>query len=278
MATEPSHEYNAQASIISGTLELPLHHQIVDPSAITLPPSGGYVSMPSPAFKIGEVISYRSGYTQVAGNRDLKPGHGFSTLVTVVVEGLNVLDVLTADRVVGQIITEYPLVGSVPKISFLGTRFQNLSIGGHPVKPVLGFGILGGKPANDGTYTLDAGVQSRISAQNKSILADPNLPDDLRERYTKLQAKVGQPEELEASLVDHMDGEHGHPGFGHVIHIPDFGKVTLGKLTLKHENFDTETHAPKKTTVNLTMIDLELGCAVSGHIPIGTGSSNGGPG
>ena len=70
----------------------------------------------------------------MAGNRDVKPGHGFSTITTAVVEDLNVLDVVTADRVVAQISTEHPLVGYVPHITFLGTRFENLRIAGHKVE------------------------------------------------------------------------------------------------------------------------------------------------
>jgi hypothetical protein len=244
---------------------------------VRLPAIGGYLSNPSAGLKIGEVISYSAGYTQVAGHDDGK-GHGYSTLTTVVVEGLNVLDVLTADRVVGQIITEHPKDGFVPKISFLGTRFQNLAIAGHPLHPVLNCKILGGKPANDGAYTLDKGVQERVRAQNKKILDDSTLSDELRKRYQDRQDALGQPGRLEASLVDHTDATHGHPAFGHVIDVPHFGKITLGKLTITHEDPDAATKAPKKTTIDLTMIDLELGCAVNGHIPIGTGSSNGGPG
>jgi len=64
-----------------------------------------------------------------------------------------VLDVLTADRVVGQIITEHPLVGYVPIISFLGTRFENLRIAGHPVELDLDLNILGDKPARPTALT-----------------------------------------------------------------------------------------------------------------------------
>ncbi len=57
-------------------------------------------------------------YTQVAGNRSTKSGQGWTTLTTSVIEGLNVLDVVTADRVVGQTITEHPLEGYVPSDQF----------------------------------------------------------------------------------------------------------------------------------------------------------------
>ena len=62
-----------------------------------------------------------------------------------------------------------------------------------------------------------------------------------------------------------------------MITIPGFGSITLAKLTVKHEDPHEKTKVPKKTTFTLTMIDLELGCAVSGNVPIGTGNSNGGP-
>ena len=56
---------------------------------------------------------------------------------------------VTADRVVGQTITEHPLVGYVPSISFLGTRFENLRIAGYPVEVEFDHGIFGPKPIDD---------------------------------------------------------------------------------------------------------------------------------
>jgi hypothetical protein len=77
-------------------------------------------------------------------------------------------------------------------------------------------------------------------------------------------------------LVNRASG--GHPGqsFGHVIDIPDFGKIILGKVTVTSEDFKPGTTTPRKTTIDLTMIDLELGCAVAGGGSVGHGSTNGG--
>ena len=58
-----------------------------------------------------------------------------------------------------------------------------------------------------------------------------------------------------------------------MITIPGFGTITLGKVTVKHEDPTGKTH--KKTTVTLTMIDLKLGCVIEGDVPVGTGGSNG---
>jgi hypothetical protein len=60
-----------------------------------------------------------------------------------------------------------------------------------------------------------------------------------------------------------------------VIYVPEFGKIVLGKVTVTHEDLIRGTETPKKTTVQLTMLDLYMGCAGDGHVPIGGGHTNG---
>ena len=276
-----THDYHAEATILEGHLELPLVQAIKPQAYAKLPERGGYLSQRAEDYRLESVISFRSAHTQVAGNRDPKPGHGWATLTTTVIEGLNVLDVLTADRVVGQIITEHPLVGYVPIISFLGTRFENLRIAGHPVELDLNLGILGAKPDKDGPYTGDPGVLERVGSQYKAIRESSDLPPELHERYNQLasslnSSKAGAAEAVECSLVNRASG--GYPGksFGHVIHVPHFGTITLAKVSLHHGEFDKSTGVPKLTTTRLTMVDLKLGCAIAGGMGVGVGSTNGG--
>ncbi len=271
-----THLYNAQATILSGSLTLPLVHQIRPQARVDLPQEGGYHSQRAENYRLEGVISFRSAYTQVAGNRSTKPGQGWTTLTTTAIEGLNILDVLTADRIVGQTITEHPLVGYVPSVNFLGTRFENLRIAGHPLSLDLDLGILGPKPANDGSYAHDPGVAQRTTAQYKRMLDDRALPAQLRERYNQLLSTVGSPEKVECSLVNRAIGGQVGQSFGHVIDIPDFGKIILGKVTVTCEDFKPGTTTPRKTTIHLTMVDLELGCAVAGGGSLGSGSTNGG--
>lgn len=271
-----THHYHADATILSGYLRLPLVHEIRSQARVTLPEEGGYISQRSENFRLEGVLSFRSAYTQVAGNRSTKPGQGWTTLTTTAIEGLNVLDVVTADRIVGQTITEHPLDGYVPSINFLGTRFENLRIAGNPVALDLDLNILGSKPAKDASYAQDSGVVSRIKGQYTRTLENDGLPVELRERYNRLISTLGSPEAVECSLVNRATG--GYPGrsFGHMIDVPDFGKIVLGKLTVTHEDFKPGTGTPRKTTVQLTMVDLQLGCAADGAVPIGSGSTNGG--
>jgi hypothetical protein len=271
-----THHYNAEATALSGHLRLPLDQLIKPQSHAILSPEGGYLSQRVGEYRIESVLAFRSAYTQVAGNRSTKPAQGWSTLVTTAIEGLNVLDIVTADRIVGQTILEHPLEGYIPAISFLGTRFENLRIAGHPVDVDLDLGFVGTKPANDAIYTRDASLVARVMSQLNRIGERHDLPPDLRERYNRLSSALGTPqEEIECSLVNRVTGAYPGLSFGHVITVPDFGTITLGKVNLKHEDYTTEAGVHKKTTVRLTMIDLHMGCLADGDVPVGTGSANG---
>jgi hypothetical protein len=272
---ERNHIYNAEATVLGGRFDLPVSHEIAVQAHAKLAESGGYVSQRAESYQLHSILSFRSAYSHVAGNRSNKPGKGWDTLTTTVVEGLNVMEVLTADRVVGQTITEHPLEGYVPTISFLGTRFENLRIAGYPVELEFDHNIFGPKPINDAPYTRDAGFISRVTSQYKRICGSKDLPAELQERYNQLSSTLGSSEAVECSLVNQASG--GYPGksFGHVIKVPGFGVITLAKLTVKHEDPHEKTKAFRKTTFTLAMLDLQLGCAGSGSIPIGGGTTNG---
>lgn len=271
-----THDYHAEATIVSGNLELPLAQAIQPQAYLALPQAGGYNSQYVDTYGLQGVLSYTSAYTQVAGNLDTKPEHGWTTLTTFVVEGLNVFEVVTADRVVGQIITEHPLEGYVPNISFLGTRFDNLRIAGNPVEIEMNLGVLGDKPAGDRGYTADAGVKERIESQRKYMLGHAHLPASLRERYNRLSSNLRGAETIECSLVNQVKGNFPGLSFGHIIDIPYFGKVVLGQVTVTSAEILPGTQTPQKTTVELTMIGFELGCPIAGRVTLAAGSTNGG--
>jgi hypothetical protein len=276
--SERVHRYHADATALGGHLRLPLVQEIKPQAHSKLPYEGGYISQRAENYKLEAVISFRAAYTHVAGNRSEKPEEGFTTLVTTAIEGLNVMDVLTADRVVGQIITDHPMDGYVPTVSFLGTRFENLRIAGHLVEVDFNHDIIGPKPADDAPYTKNEGFLGRVSRQYDLIREHQYLPEELAKHYNRLSSILGSQEAVECSLVNQAAGPFPGRCFGHVITIPHFGTITLGKLTLRHEDCQAKGIATSKTTVSLTMIDLKLGCAVAGNVPIGNGNSNGGGG
>lgn len=284
-----THSYHSEANVLKGFLTLPLKQEIRPQACAKLPCEGGYFDQRVENYKLGEVISIRSGYTQVAGNLDPKDDHGWSTLTTTVLEGFNVLDVLTADRIVGQIMTEYPLKGYIPKISFLGTRFENLRIAGHPVDLKLNLDFLGPAPADGKSYTQDDELRKRIDSQENDLGEHKSLLEEVRESYNRFFPATSngaeKPETLECSLVNQATvnqaplnqaiGKFPGAGCGHVIRIPNFGTIVLAKVNLSYEEVKTEKDIHKNTVVHLTMIDMKLGCAIAGHGGVASGSSNG---
>jgi hypothetical protein len=270
-----SHRYHASATAISGHLKLPLQREIRPQAKSELHEEGGYFSQRIENFSVEGVISFRSAYTQVSGNRSTKEGQGWTTLTTTTIEGLNVLEVVTADRIVGQTITEHPREGYVPAISFLGTRFENLRIAGDMVGLELDHNVLGAKPEGDGTYTKDSGLIARAGNQYNRVLESSNLPEDLRERYNRLSSTLGNAEAVECSLVNRASGSYPGRSFGHILYVPDFGKIVLARVKVSHGEYNTPSGAPRITNVHLTMVDLELGCVADGNVPIGSGGANG---
>jgi hypothetical protein len=278
------HYYHAEATVLSGALQLPLV-QIINPQASAkLPQEGGYLSQQSQPYKVESVLSYESAHTQVAGNRETKPGHGFSTLVSSVVEGLNILDVVTADRVVAQVSTEHPLEGHVPSVTFLGTRFENLRIAGHEVKLDWDLNLCGPKPDGDAPYTKNREFVNRVAQQHARLRAaqsgHENPLAELLARYNlypeSFANNTGDEENVECSLVNKAEGSFPGQCFGHVIQVPNFGTIHLAVLKLKH-NYPTKGERfPEKTTFELTMIEIEMGCVATGKLKVAAAISNGG--
>lgn len=269
------HIYHAEAVSFEGHLRLPFAQEIHPHNHVSLSERGGYNTSHSENYRLGGVISYHSAYTQVGGNLDDKPKHGWNTLATSVIEGLNVMDVVTADRIVAQISTDHPLEGYIPTVTFLGTRFENLRIAGHRVELDLDPNILGSKPANDAPYTSDAGFLDRVTRQYERIRGQKNLSDEIVRRYNQLPTASTNRESIECSLVNQAQGSYPGHSYGHVIDVPHFGKIYLASLHLHQSDFDAKTGIPKRTTFSLSMIRMEMGCTGSGNSTGGNAKTNG---
>jgi len=270
------HDYSAQAKIFEGDLVTPFVSKIHPQGHLQLEPEGGYKAARSIDYRLENVLSFKNAYSHVSGVHDTtKPEHYWSTLSTTVVEGLNIMEILTADRIVGQIVVNHPPDGYVPMIHFLGTRIENLRIAGEPVELDWNLDIFGDKPGSDGAYTRESGVLGRVSNQYENIRGIQGLPAKLHDQYNQLDSTLGKTETIECSLVNQAEGAFPGTAWGNVIHVPHFGTITLGKLTLQHLNPHPQTSAPQETQLQLTMIDLQFGCVIGGTGGVGGGGTGG---
>jgi len=271
----PVHNYYAEANVLTADLEQPLKDKIRPQAFVKLPRDGHYQFRQADPFRFEGILSYKGVYTQVAGHPSSKTA-GFTTMSTSVVEGLNVLDVVTADRVVAQISTVHPVYGKgqVPSVTFLGTRFDNLRIAGHRVEVERGLDILGPKPAGDESYFDNREVLDRISQQYDRIAAAKDLPAWASEEYPKGRPALNGHGELKCSVVNSLKGSPGF-SFGHVIDLPHFGKIFLGELRVERKLGDPSNGKYDTYEFHLTMIRLKMGCLADGTVGVTTADTNG---
>ena len=102
------HRYHAEALAVEGHIKLPIRQPIERQAHAKLRETGGYESQHAKPFRVEGIVSYSAAHTQASGHEEEKHGRPFVTLSTSVVENLNVLNVVTCDRVVAQVSVEHP--------------------------------------------------------------------------------------------------------------------------------------------------------------------------
>ena len=249
--------YHADANSLGGFIEKPFEKIIPAQASISLPAVGGYATARTESFLFEEIVSCRSAYTRVSG-REIEKDGPWSTLVTSVVEGLNLLEVVTAERIVAQISVEHPKEGGYPIVSFTGTRFEKLRVAGRDVSPVMNSNLLPFDRRGDQSLWpvfLKTG-QEQASQLIQSVRQGAGRKDYewLVQRYGWMDAKRELQKDgcVLCSLVDGIEGVDPGRSIGHFVEIPDFGRIFLGELMV----------FPR--AIQLTMIRAELGCNVSG--------------
>jgi hypothetical protein len=286
-----SHEYNGTANLLSGELQRPIVQKIEPQAPVSLQGRrGGLFSRSVQDVSIEGLISFTKGETRVSGSRSLKH-QGWVTLATSVLEGFNVFETVTTDRLVNQVSTDHPYEkGHFPSVTFLGTQFGNLRVSGFPINLTLRHGICGPKPEGDQSYLQDVGFLTKVKEQTETVANATDLPKEIRPKYIERLKRVeelirikGEDEtvsrpEIVCSLVQHIDLSKVDPGlgvqaFGHVLVIPHFGVVELGEIEVG-ENRYADNPRPC-VYFELTLLKMKLGCIGDGNVNAGKSKSNG---
>ena len=126
--------FHADANSLGGALETPHKKVVPSQASVALPAVGGHATARTEAFNCDEIVSCRAAYTRVTGGQVEEDG-SWATLVTSVVEGLNILDTVKAERIVAQVSVEHPADGGNPTISLAGSHFDGMRLGGCDVLP-----------------------------------------------------------------------------------------------------------------------------------------------
>jgi hypothetical protein len=263
--------YHADASSLGGFIEEPFEAVIPAVSSISLPAVGGFATNRTEALNFREIISCRSAYTRVSG-RSIAEDGPWSTQVTSVIEGLNILEIVTAERIVAQISVEHPREGGAASISFAGTHFEELRIGGQEVCPRLNSRLMGaGSEADNSSRIIWPALLQTGHGQAREIVrsvterASRSGWEWALQRYGWMDEKREQKKDgcVLCSLVDGVEGTVPVKTIGHFMEIPDFGRIFLAEImSFPH-------------SIQLTMVRAELGCSVHGKVSASSTHING---
>ena len=259
--------YHADASPIGGHFTKPKETIIHSHGSSSLAQAGGHVSASAENFEHPDkLVSFKKAYSEIKGM--VSETGSWTTVVTSVVEGLNVLDTVKADRVIARLTVVHPSNGGHPKASVAGSEITNLVVNDLKINPVLAKNVV---PAYkkvkfpDTSIIEDEDFLARAIRQSEKVTNAKGAPDWMLARYGWVQSKTARRRKgyVQCSLVDKIQGAKSGSVFGHVIHVPDFGNIFLGEFLTSHHAF------------RLTMIRLEMGCTNQGTTSIGSGDSNG---
>src|SRR5215467_4253410 len=126
--------YSASAYALAAEFERPKKHSLAPQASVVLAGHGGHGSNRIPGQKVDGLVSFKEAYSEVGGSYD--DCHGiYTTHAWSVIEGVNVADMLTADRVVSRMAIYHSADGkSEASYDITGSYFENLRIAGHPIE------------------------------------------------------------------------------------------------------------------------------------------------
>lgn len=249
MAANSPFRYHANAHVLSGYITRPMLRTIEAQASTALPATGGHSQSSTEQFRINDIVSFSHGYSYVSGSENVENGKTIhTTLVTADVQGLNILDVVTADRIVARLIFRY-ISGDEPQILVLGSRFENLRIAGQECKVELDH-ELGLR------LSTFAAVRKEfaINVDSSKMVDDPSNPPKSRKNVEPHEVLRGSL--LKRVLPSEIPGIVRHGYNGHILVLPEFGTIYLAELQFEHGR------------QTLTMLRVELGSPTGGHLVV----------
>ncbi len=232
--------FHAQAHAFSGQFHRPIPYPIEAQASVSLPTIGGHARSRVEKFSAGHLVRFTAAHCHVSGSwQDDKI---VTTSATAVVEGLNILDYVTADSIVARLTSEHHAGELEGHFIALGSKFEGLKIGGHDVKVTLRHELF---------------VEAKTFAALRQRLAKDKKPDKISV-VTDGVALCSLAEDIDVKFP----GLHRN---GHILRIDHFGEISFAEVFAA---FGTRT---------LTMLRLKLGSPDDANATVSECSTNGQP-
>lgn len=247
--------YHASAFSISAEFERPKKHSLAPQASIVLASHGGHGAQSVTGYKADGLLSFKEAYTEVAGSYD--ECHDMHTTYALsVLEGVNIGDMLTADRVVSRVAVYYNADGqSEATYDITGSYYDNLRIAGRKIDIELATDVFHDHntyshitKAHQNTTTDDWLVGSKLRSLSGKKLEELentyNALSGISEAVKECNEKKGRPTDRGSywfSPANHFDwkksgGSSEILGFGSIICIPKFGVIRLAEMTVQRHS------------------------------------------
>lgn len=269
--------FHGHAIGAGGRINHPFHEFIDIQAASALPEIGGHGSSRSSDFRYRDILRFRHAETEVTGTKangaNGKPIH--KTLIRSRVEGLDIMGMVTADRVEARLVTftdDDP--DDEPCFKFTGSYFENLRIAGVPVKVHLAVDVFDRLHKH---RDLANSFGQKEKGEFHGLFHQLTLKDRLKEAPERVRGWFQQAPDngkelphvggtTELTLVRRLEPERDEfKCWGHIIYIEGFGTIHLAELAVQKERR------------RLTMIRVNLGSPVDGDLLLAAVDGNGTP-
>jgi hypothetical protein len=238
--------FRGSAIGVAGQICKPFSDIVEAQAASALTQTGGFGSAQSAAFKYRDILHFDLAHTEVSGaqcdNPDDHDAPLSSARITSTVEGLNIMGVITADRVVATLSSTFSSKPDYePSVRLLGTRFENLKVAGILVQADLAVDVLDRFDTHRAlahAWKSDNDVQLLFG---QTTVSPSDWPGNTS--VSSVRSLPGLPEKC-PGLVRHP----------RVIHVVGFGTVRLAEVTVS------------RGSRNVAMIHVELDCPYKGRV------------
>jgi hypothetical protein len=198
--------FHAEGHAFSAEFHRPIPYPIGAQASVSLPSIGGHAHSRVENFIADHLVRFTSAQSHVSGSW-MADNKIVTTNATTVIEGLNILDYIVADRIVARLTSEHHVGEKEGHFLAIGTAFEGLKIGGHDVKVTLRHELF---------------VNNKTFADLRHHLANNQKPDKIA---------VLSDEVALCSLVEDIDVKF--PGLrkkGHILYIDHFGEIAFGEV------------------------------------------------
>jgi len=261
--------YHANAVGLAGEISRPFQETIPAQAATCLAPTGGIASSEIRNFQLKNVLSFRRAAVRVAGSFD-PDRQQHNTMAQATVEGLSVLDVVTADRIVANLSAAASSRDAEPRITASGSYFENLRIFGKPAEAEFASSSFEQyntfERFSDAVKLRDENARSLLVGNNLESIKPGDHPslERLKKAWEKQVYSQKRDRFYWATLVRSIERtDPSIRNYGSILVVPNFGLIHLAEFLIQHGQRQ------------LNMLRFELGSPVGGSIVAACASCNG---